>query len=126
VRDFTSLDHKVECAKCGRKLPYFELEKGVCLRCRRLEEQIKKEDKLLWETVKKTNDSLKSIPCPFCGRFSISYWAYYVRRPGITSYVEESYMCSYWRCKAKGLSLSTMQQKTGLFVRMLNKIFPPR
>jgi hypothetical protein len=74
-------------------------------------------------TVKKTNDSLKSVPCPFCGRFSLSYWAYYVRAPRITSNVAEGYVCSYWRCKAKGMSLSAMQQNIGVFVRMLNKIF---
>jgi ribosomal protein L37E len=153
MRDFRSLDHKVECAKCGRKLPAYELENGFCLLCRRLEKerekeyalfrkQIEKEDKLLLERIKETNDSLKSIPCAFCGRFSISYlahydrkqkiisysdysyWADHNREPQITSQIAEDYVCSYWRCKAAGNSLSDMHQNIGIFVRMLNKIFP--
>lgn len=157
MRDFRSLDNKVECAKCGRKLPYYELEKGFCLRCRReerelelfekqmdkeyelLREQMEKGDKLLGEAVKEKNAPLKSVTCAFCGRRSISDWAHYVRgqgitsyldwghyvrEQGITSYVAEGYVCAYWRCKAKGNSLSDMQPNMGLFVRMLNKIFP--
>jgi hypothetical protein len=155
MRDFRSLDRKVACAKCGRKLPYYELEEGFCKRCwilekpireekallrrrleeqsreekellrRKLDERISKEGKLFLETAKK-NDSLKSIPCPFCGRFSLSYSAHYVRIEEPSSYVVESYECSNWRCKAKGESLSSMRQRIGVFIKILNKIAPFR
>ena len=146
IRDFRRLDRKVECAKCGRKLPYYELENGFCLPCRKSEEEIakkggqlqaqitkkyaspkehrKKEDRMLREKVSQRNMS-EAMPCPFCGKIStLSYFARYVREPGIAPYIVDGYVCSYWRCKAVGKTLSDMHQNTGLFVRMVNKIVP--
>ena len=155
MNDSGNLERTIPCSgPCARRYFYYELKNGYCLTCRKLlaqrneerrllREQKLEQDELLAQNVSKTNDSLKSVSCPSCGRLSLSYSAHYVREPetgshvgdysghaydfrekGINSKIAETYTCSNWRCRARGRSLSTLQPDMGLVPRMLNKIFP--
>jgi hypothetical protein len=128
------LDYKVMCAKCGRLLPYYELEQGFCARCRsgsavsysvsgtikrryvvksgyreRLEFYGKNVFEDISNEINRINNSIKNVLCPYCGRNVIFDTTHFYVRNHSLSYIEGIYRCCNWRCRAKSRPITSKE-----------------
>jgi len=130
-----NLDYRVMCAKCGRLLPYYELENGFCARCRsgfggydanpvvvrRYSERLKRHReglktlygfdvfKDISSEINRINNSLEDILCPYCKRDIIFSTTHFYLRNNSLSYIEGIYLCHNWRCRARSKSITNKE-----------------